>query len=72
MPNTNITREQFEIEEDTEFERHWPRARASCIVDVNSGLILTSEFDTTKVIDAASSASGDSFEHHRISHFISF
>ena len=30
------TREQFEIEEDTEFERHWPRARASCIVDVNS------------------------------------
>ena len=51
LPNTNITREQFEIEEDTEFERHWPRARASCIVDVNSGLILTSEFDTTKVTE---------------------
>ena len=37
------TREQFEIEEDTEFERHWPNSKSIILLlMLTHGLILTS------------------------------
>lgn len=43
LPNTKLTKNEFNVPEDTVFKEYLSRARASCIVDVNSEYILTSE-----------------------------
>ena len=49
IPNTNITRDEFNIPEENPIEgKKQSRARASCIVDVNLDYVLTSEITDRK------------------------
>ena len=43
LPNVTLTREEFNIEDDTKFKKHRIRARVSGLLDVNSGFMLTSD-----------------------------
>ena len=42
IPNTKITRDEFEIPDSDEFQNYTATARASCMVDVNMNFILSS------------------------------
>lgn len=43
LPNTKLVRNEFEISEHKLFEHNTTRARVSCMLDVNSGFIITSK-----------------------------
>ena len=55
IPNHKITREEFEIPENTEFKTHKSSARISCMADVKNDLILSSNI-TNKYVSELENA----------------
>lgn len=58
LPNITLTRRDFNIPDDTIFEKHRIRARVSGMLDVNSGFILT-----TKIVERTVSEIELAMEH---------
>lgn len=49
LPNNKKTKEEWGVKKDTVFKKHNSRARVSCILDVNSKLILTAKIASKKI-----------------------
>ena len=60
LPNVTLTRREFDIKDDTIFEKHIIRARVSGIIDVNSRFMLT-----TKIVEKTVKETTLAMEHFR-------